>query len=98
MSTPATHALHAIEMRANAYPCAIVQELRIMIEEVLALRPSCNLEDRGYADALLMKLDRLIGDQLVPSVHGDLPTVDAALPNEAEASLVAAHAVEAALA
>lgn len=75
MSTPATHALHTIEVRAER---AIVQELRIMIEEVLALRPSLNMEDRAYADGLLLKLYRLIGDQLVlpecgnagPAAHG----------------------------
>jgi hypothetical protein len=71
---------------------------QVMTEEVLALRPSCGPEDRGYADALLLKLDRLIDDQLVPSVRGDLSTAGAPLPSAVEPSLVAACPVEAALA
>lgn len=59
--------LHTIEMNAER---AIVQELRIMIRDVLDLRPSLGLEDRNHADVLLLKLDRLARDQLVDNVHG----------------------------
>lgn len=64
MTTDSVQTLHAIELRAER---AIVQELRIMVGEVLALRPCLGIEDRTYADGLLMKLDRLILDQSVPS-------------------------------
>lgn len=63
MATDSAQTLHAIELRAER---AIVQELRIMVGEVLALRPCLGIEDRTYADGLLMKLDRLILDQSVP--------------------------------
>jgi len=98
MSTPATQALQAIEMRADAYPCVIVQELRIMVKDVLALRPDSDPEDRSYADALLLKLDRLIGDQLAPSVRGKLPMIAMPMPLEAESLSDAVYPHEAALA
>ena len=58
----ATEILNAIEARAQR---AIVQELRLMKKEVLQLRPSLSPEDRDHADALLLKLDRLLSDQVV---------------------------------
>jgi hypothetical protein len=64
MARDSEHMLHAIERRAE---CAIVQELRIMLDEVLALRPTLHMDDRAYADGLLMKLDRLIQDQMLPT-------------------------------
>ena len=65
--TTAADTLRTIEMNAER---AIVQELRIMIRDVLDLRPSLGLEDRNHADGLLLKLDRLAREQLVDSVHG----------------------------
>ena len=65
--TTAADTLRTIEMNAER---AIVQELRIMIRDVLDLRPSLGLEDRNHADVLLLKLDRLTRDQLVDSVPG----------------------------
>ena len=58
----ATEILNAIEARAQR---AIVQELRLMKKEVLQLRPSLSPEDQDHADALLLKLDRLLSDQVV---------------------------------
>ena len=58
----ATEILNAIEARAQR---AIVQELRLMKKEVLQLRPSLSPEDQEHADALLLKLDRLLSDQVV---------------------------------
>ena len=63
--TTAADTLRTIEMNAER---AIVQELRIMIRDVLDLRPSLGLEDRNHADVLLLKLDRLTRDQWVDSV------------------------------
>lgn len=62
MTTDFTQTLHAIEARAER---AIVQELKIMTLEVLVLRPSLTMQDRAYADGLLLKLDHLIGNQQV---------------------------------
>jgi hypothetical protein len=76
MTHDSEHPLQAIERRAER---AIVQELRILLDEVLALRPMLNVEDRAYADGLLMKLDRLIREQiLVVEVETTLPVADAA--------------------
>ena len=58
----ATEILNAIEARAKR---AIVQELRLMQKEVLQLRPSLSPQDQDHADALLLKLDRLLSDQVV---------------------------------
>ena len=44
----------AIEARAER---AIVQELRLMVQEILRMRTHLALEDRAHADSLLMKLD-----------------------------------------
>ena len=57
-----TAILNAIEAHAER---AIVPELRLMKKEVLQLRPSLSAEDRDHADALLLKLDRLLSDQVV---------------------------------
>ena len=57
-----TAILNAIEAHADS---AIVQELRIIKKEVLQLRPSLNPDDQEHAEALLLKLDRLLSDQLV---------------------------------
>ena len=65
--TTAADTLRTIEMNAER---AIVQELRIMIRDVLDLRPSLGLEDRNHADVLLLKLDRLARDQSVDNVPG----------------------------
>ena len=65
--TTAADTLRTIEMNAER---AIVQELRIMIRDVLDLRPSLGREDGDHADVLLLKLDRLARDQMVDSVHG----------------------------
>lgn len=57
--------LRAIEARAER---AIVQELRLMMQEILAMRTLLVLQDRNHADALLLKLDRLAQDQTVAPV------------------------------
>lgn len=54
--------LRAIEACAEH---AIVQELRLMTQEILAMRTLLVLEERSHADALLLKLDRLAQDQMV---------------------------------
>ena len=51
-----TEKLCAIERRAER---AIVQELRLMTQEILAMRTQLTLSDRAHADALLLKLDHL---------------------------------------
>lgn len=58
----ATQTLRAIEARAER---AIVQELKIMARDVLAIRPTLPPEERAYADGLLLKLDQLARNQLV---------------------------------
>lgn len=58
----ATETLNAIEARTQR---AIVQELRLMKNEVLQLRPSLSPEDQDHADALLLKMGRLESDQVV---------------------------------
>ena len=57
-----TAILNAIEAHANR---AIVQELRLIKKEVEKLRSSLRPDDHDHADALLLKLDRLIFDQIV---------------------------------
>ncbi len=61
MAATATDTLRAIEARAER---AIVQELRLMMQEILGLRTQLVLEDRAHADGLLLKLDRLERDQV----------------------------------
>lgn len=70
MST-ATDVLRSIEQRAER---AIAQELHLMIQQVLGMRTALRLDDRAHADALLLKLDRLIDDQVIrPLDAGALP-------------------------
>jgi hypothetical protein len=52
----AADVLRAIEVRADR---ALVTELRLMVQEVLAMRPHATLEERAHADALLLKLGHL---------------------------------------
>ena len=56
VTTAATAAdtLRAIEAGAER---AIIQELRLMAQEILGMRTHLSLEDRAHADSLLMKLD-----------------------------------------
>ena len=72
--TSVADTLNAIEARAER---AIVQELRLMIKEVITLRPTLAFEDRSHADALLLKLDHLSRSQMVECVdepaHAQLP-------------------------
>ena len=51
--TAITDTLCAIERHAEH---AIVQELRLMTQEILTMRTQLTLEDRAHADALLLKL------------------------------------------
>ena len=60
-----TEKLCAIERRAER---AIVQELRLMTQEILAMRTQLTLHDRAHADALLLKLDHLERCQRVDTV------------------------------
>lgn len=60
--TSAADTLRAIEARAER---AIVQELRLMTQEILRMRTQLILEDRAHADALLLKLDHLEREQEV---------------------------------
>ena len=64
-----TAILNAIEAHADR---AIVQELRVIKKEVLQLRPSLNPDDQEHAEALLLKLDRLLSDQVVVTEAGAL--------------------------
>ncbi|WP_038214439.1 hypothetical protein [Xenophilus azovorans] len=63
--TTITDTLRAIERRADR---AVVQELRLMTQEIQALRTQLTLEDRAHADALLLKLSHLECCQQVDSV------------------------------
>lgn len=57
-----TEILNAIEAHAE---CAIVQELLRMKKEVLQLRSSLCPDDQEHANALLLKLERLVSEQIV---------------------------------
>lgn len=57
-----TEILNAIEAHAE---CAIVQELLRMKNEVRQLRPSLCPDDQEHATALLLKLERLVSEQMV---------------------------------
>lgn len=50
---------------------AIVQELRLMVKEVRAMRSSLIPENRAHADALLLKLGRLEAEQSVGGIAAD---------------------------
>ena len=58
----AAETLRAIESRAER---AVVQELRLMVQEIVGLRTQLALDDCAHADALLLKLGRLERDQVV---------------------------------
>ena len=57
-----TEILNTIETYAEH---ALVQELRLIKDEVLELRPFLSPDEQDHADALLLKLDRLMSDQVV---------------------------------
>ena len=63
--TTVAETLCAIERRAER---AIVQELRLMTQEFLAMRTQLTLADRAHADALLLKLTHLERCQQVDTV------------------------------
>lgn len=63
--------LHAIEKRAER---AIAQELAVMTRDVLMLRPMLDVEDRAYADGLLLKFDQLVRNQQLDAACGVLRT------------------------
>lgn len=60
--TSIAETLRAIEARAER---AIVQELRLMTQNILTMRTVLVLEDRRHADALSLKLDRLAQNQMM---------------------------------
>lgn len=60
MMPTATEVLCAMESAARSAP---VQELRLMICRTLLLRPGLRVDDREYADALLLKLQHLVCEQ-----------------------------------
>jgi len=68
--TTINETLCAIERRAER---AIVQELRLMTQEILAIRTQLTLGDRAHADALLLKLDYLERCQCVDTVTQCVP-------------------------
>ncbi|QNP48635.1 hypothetical protein [Diaphorobacter aerolatus] len=72
--TSITDTLCAIERRAER---AIVQELRLMIQEILAMRTQLTLDERAHADALLLKLSHLESCQQV-EVAAPHPIADSA--------------------
>jgi len=67
MNSPA-ETLRTLEARSER---AIVQELRLMVKEVRAMRASLTPEDRAHADALLLKLGRLEAEQSVGGIAAD---------------------------
>ncbi|MCU7369988.1 hypothetical protein PEC18_03670 [Paucibacter sp. O1-1] len=69
--TTITDTLCAIERRADR---AVVQELRLMTQEILAMRTQLTLEERAHADALLLKLSHLECCQQVESVASSAAT------------------------
>lgn len=72
----AADTLRAIEARAER---AIVQELRLMMQEILGLRTQLVLEDRAHADSLLLKLDHLEREQ-VGAPHSESSAPDFLMP------------------
>ena len=68
----AAETLGAIEAGAER---AIVQELRLMAQEILGMRTQLALEDRAHADSLLMKLEHQECAQTVaPADPSSMPT------------------------
>nr|WP_312379207.1 hypothetical protein [Delftia acidovorans] len=73
--TSITETLCAIERRAER---AIVQELRLMAKEILAMRTQLTLQDRAHADALLLKLSHLEScQQVAPAAPSASPLIRA---------------------
>lgn len=68
-----TERLCSIERLAER---AIVQELRLMTQEILAMRTQLSLEHRAHADGLLLKLDHLERCQLVDMAAPATPAAD----------------------
>lgn len=69
--TTAADTLRTIEARAER---AIVQELRLMTQEILGLRTQLVLQERAHADALLLKLDHLErGQSALPADGSGMP-------------------------
>lgn len=62
--------LRAIERRAER---AVVQELRLMAQEVRTMRAHLTREDRAHADALLLKLSYLESSQQADTVAPPQP-------------------------
>lgn len=74
--------LRSIEQHAER---AIVQELRLMIQQALNLCTTLVLDDRSHAEALLLKLERLVDDQVVQPIEPGqalppMPSLDDLLP------------------
>ena len=68
----AADTLRAIEARAER---AIIQELRLMVQEILGMRTHLAREDRAHADSLLMKLDYQERAQTIaPADPSSMPT------------------------
>lgn len=87
--TSMTDTLCAIERRAER---AIVQELRLMTQEILTMRTHLTLEERAHADALLLKLSHLESCQQVdtaapPTLPHGLASAGTAFPSLALDSL-----------
>lgn len=87
-----TEILCAIERRAER---ALVQELRLMTQEILAMRTQLALAHRAHADALLLKLDHLQRCQQVetagPCAITPAPQDHPTAPPDTLAPLQASH-------
>lgn len=88
--TTITETLCAIERRAER---AIVQELHLMTQEILALRTQLTLADRAHADALLLKLTHLERCQQVDTVAA-CPAAPSAAPGGPELPLLPIDSLE----
>ena len=74
MSITAFQILRSIEVDAE---CANVQQIKSYIARIRPALPGLVIDDREYAEALLLKLERLLSDQMVT----------ATLPGDVAASL-----------
>jgi len=73
--------LCAFEVKAER---AIVQELRLMTQEILHMRAHLSLGDRAHADALLLKLDHLERSQQLRYAPADgAPATHASMSSDA---------------
>jgi hypothetical protein len=70
------HTLRDIEIQSET---AIPQQLELMTREVLALRPSLSMEERGYADGLLLKLDGLRSAQQIQPDNAKQPCLSSSV-------------------